>query len=427
MAGDDGRPGSGGRAPVTASEHSARPMLGARPWGPVSPHRTGLLLSLLLALAAACERKAPAPATTPAPAQPAAASTGPLLIGTVGSLTGAEAHFGRETLNGAQLAIEEANAAGGVQGRLLALRSYDSQGRPEEAANAMTRLATQDRVLFVVGENISSNTLAMAPVAARTEVPIISPSSTNPRVTSEGGPYAFRVCFTDTFQGGLLARYAREQLKLQRVGVLVDAKSDYSIGLARVFSERFTALGGTVAEESYSRGDTDFRGQLTRLKSERPDGLFIPGYYGDVGPMAKQARELGLRVQLLGGDGWDSGGRLAEMAGSAVEGALYSTHFAADNPGARVQQFLSRFQARFGHQPDSLGALGYDAVGVGLEALRRSGGEGGAMLREQISRTRDHEGVTGRITLGPDRNAVKPAIIVKLVRGVPVFAAEVSP
>jgi branched-chain amino acid transport system substrate-binding protein len=345
----------------------------------------------------------------------------------VGSLTGHEAHFGLETRNGAQLAIEEANAAGGIQGRLLALRSYDSQGRPEEAANAMTRLATQDGVVFVVGENASTNTLAMAPVAARAEVPLISPSSTNPRVTSEGGPYAFRVCFTDTFQGRLLAAYAREQLKLKHVGVLVDAKSDYSIGLARVFGERFAELGGTVREETYSRGDTDYRGQLTRLKSEIPDGLFIPGYYSDVGPMARQARELGLRIPLLGGDGWDSGGRLAELAGTAVEGAFYSTHFAPDNPGTRVQQFIARYQARFGHPPDALGALGYDAVRVGLEALRRSGGVGGAMLREQISRTRDFEGVTGRITLGADRNAVKPAIIVKLVHGQPVFAAEVSP
>ena len=362
-----------------------------------------------------------------APAASNAAPTGPLLVGTVGSLTGLEAHYGLETRNGAQLAIEEANAAGGIQGRLLVLRSYDSQGRPEEAANGMTRLANQDGAILVIGENASTNTLAMAPVAARAEVPMISPSSTNPRVTSEGGPYAFRVCFTDTFQGRLLAGYAREKMKLQRVGVLVDSKSDYSIGLARVFAERFGELGGTVREESYARGDTDFRSQLTRLKSEKPDGLFIPGYYSDVGPMAKQARELGLRIPLLGADGWDSGGRLAEMAGEAVEGALYSTHFAPDNPGTQVQQFIARYQARYGHPPDALGALGYDAARVGLEAMRRSGGVGGAALREQIARTRDFEGITGHITLGPDRNAVKPAIIVKLVHGQPVFAAEVSP
>lgn len=388
------------------------------------------LFSLVSALVLlGCERKeAPAPAPEPRATAPTPPGTGPLLIGSVGALTGPEAHFGLESQNGVQLAVEEANAAGGVQGRPLALRSYDSQSRPEEAANAVTRLVTQDRVLFVVGENASSNTLAMAPAAARAEVPLISPSSTNPRVTSEGGPYVFRVCFTDTFQGQLLARYARDTLKAERVAMLVDQKSDYAVGLARVFAARFGALGGrVVAEEAYGKGDTDFRGQLTRAKSARPEVLFIPGYYSDVGPLARQARELGMRATLLGGDGWDSGERLGQLGGAAVEGALYSTHFAADNPGSRVKDFLARYQTRFGHPPDALGALGYDAARVGIDALRRSGGVGGPMLREQIARTRDFDGITGRITLGPDRDALKPAVIVKLSKGRPTFAAEVSP
>jgi branched-chain amino acid transport system substrate-binding protein len=395
----------------------------------LSPRST-LLPFLCAVVMSGCEQK---PGGTPAPqARTAQGGTqpvsGPLLIGSVGALTGPEAHFGLETQNGVQLAVEEANAAGGVQGRPLALRSYDSQSRPEEAANAVTRLVTQDRVLFIVGENQSSNTLAMAPAAAKGEVPLISPSSTNPRVTSEGGPYVFRVCFTDTFQGQLLARYAREQLRAERVAMLVDQKSDYAVGLARVFAARFGALGGkVVAEEAYARGDSDFRAQLTRAKSQRPEVLFIPGYYSDVGPLARQARELGLRATLLGGDGWDSGGRLGQLGGSAVEGALYSTHFAADNPGLRVQEFLGRYRARFGHLPDALGALGYDAARVGIDALRRSGGSGGAALREQIARTREFEGITGRITLGPERDAMKSAVIVKLVRGEPTFAAEVSP
>jgi len=394
-----------------------------------------LRLALLPAFAtlalAGCERKQ-APAAQAASGNPAPSSvrpaTGPLIVGTVGALTGPEAHFGSESQNGAQLAVEEANAAGGVQGRQLVIRSYDSQSRPEEAANAMTRLVTQDGAVFVVGENQSSLSLAMAPAAAAGEVPMISPSSTNPRVTSEGGPYVFRVCFTDTFQGQLLARYARETLKAERVAILVDQKSDYSVGLAKVFAGKFGALGGKVfAEEAYAKGDTDFRSQLTRVKAARPEVLFIPGYYSDVGPMARQARELGIQATLLGGDGLDSGGRLGELGGSAVEGTLYSTHFAADNPGARVQDFIARYKARFGHIPDALGALGYDAARVGIDGLRRSSGVGGPALREQIARTRDFDGVTGRITLGPDRDAVKPAIIVKLVKGEPVFAAEVSP
>ena len=392
--------------------------------------RPGLLSVVVTLALLGCERKqAPAPSATPAPASAAAQpTTGPLIIGTVGALTGPEAHFGSETRNGAQLAVEEANAAGGIQGRQLGLRSYDSQSRPEEAVNAATRLVTQDRAAFIVGENQSSLSLAMAPAAAKGEVPMIAPSSTNPRVTSEGGPYVFRVCFTDTFQGQLLARYAREALKADRVAMLVDQKSAYAIGLAKVFAARFGALGGkVVGEQAYTAGDTDFRSQLTRAKAERPEVLFIPGYYSDVGPMARQARELGIRATLLGGDGWDSGDRLGQLGGSAVEGALYSTHFAADNPGGRVQDFIARYKARFGSVPDALGALGYDAARVGIDALRRSSGVGGPALREQIARTRDFDGITGRITLGPDRDAVKPAIIVKLVKGKPVFAAEVPP
>jgi branched-chain amino acid transport system substrate-binding protein len=393
--------------------------------------RLALLPAVVTLALLGCERRqAPAPPAASVSSNPASArpTTGPLVIGTVGALTGPEAHFGSESQNGAQLAVEEVNASGGVQGRQLVIRSYDSQSRPEEAANAMTRLVTQDGALLVVGENQSSLSLAMAPAAAKGEVPMISPSSTNPRVTTEGGPYVFRVCFTDTFQGQLLARYARETLKAERVGILVDQKSDYSVGLAKVFAGRFGALGGkVVAEEAYAKGDTDFRSQLTRAKAARPEVLFIPGYYSDVGPMARQARELGMRATLLGGDGWDSGERLGQLGGSAVEGALYSTHFAPDNPGGRVQDFIGRYKARFGHVPDALGALGYDAARVGIDALRRTGSVGGPALREQIARTRDFDGITGRITLGPDRDAVKPAIIVKLVKGQPAFAAEVAP
>jgi len=372
-----------------------------------------------------CERKAEnAPAAfaqAPSPAQT-------LVVGAVGSLTGPEAHFGLDTRDGVALAIDEANADGGVGGKRLVLRSYDAQSKPEEAANAAMRLVMQDRVALVIGENASSNTLAMAPAVARAQVPLISPSATNPRVTSEGGPYVFRVCFVDTFQGEAMAAFARRNLDLTRVAVLTDLKSDYSIGLAEVFRRRFRELGGqVVSEESYAKGDTDFRALLTRVKARRPEAIFVPGYYSDAGPIAHQARELGIQAVLLGGDGWESGGKLVELGGSAVEGAYYSTHFSPDNPSPAVQSFIGRYRARYGKLPDSLGALGYDAARVGIEALRRSSGPGGPALREAIASTRDFDGVTGRISFGPDRNAVKSAVVVRLAQGKPVFVAEVSP
>jgi branched-chain amino acid transport system substrate-binding protein len=391
----------------------------------VRTHLSSLAGVALLLLS--CQRKESSPHPPPASVnRPAAADV--ILIGMVGSLTGPEAHFGLDTRDGVALALEEANAAGGVDGRKLVLRAYDAQSKPEEAANAAMRLVMQDRVALVIGENASSNTLAMAPAVVRAEVPLISPSATNPRVTSEGGRYVFRVCFVDTFQGKAMAEFARRTLKLGRIALLTDLKSDYSIGLSEVFRLRFRELGGeVVAEQSYAKGDTDFRALLTRVKAQHPDGIFIPGYYSDAGPLARQARELGIAAVLLGADGWDSGGRLAELGGPAVEGAYYSTHFSADNPSRAVQGFLERYRARYGKLPDALGALGYDAAQVGIQGLRRAAGPGGAALREAIAATRDYDGVTGRISLGPDRNAVKSAVVVRMSQGQPVFVAEVSP
>ncbi len=387
--------------------------------------RLGLRVLAAASLLAACQRTAsPVAAADAAPGSPPTA----LLIGLVGSLTGPEAHFGLGTRDGVTLAIEEANRTGGVAGHPLVLRAYDAQSKPEEAASAALRLVLEDRVAFVIGENASSNTLAMAPAVARAEVPLISPSATNPKVTSAGGPYVFRVCFVDGFQGQAMASFARARLKLLRIALLTDVKSDYSVGLTDVFRRRFAELGGTVvAAESYSKGDSDFRSALTRVKASHPDGIFIPGYYSDAGPIARQARELGIKAVLLGGDGWESGGKLAELGGAAIEGAYYSTHFSPDNPSALVQRFLQQYQRRFGHLPDALGALGYDAARVGITALRTSSGVGGARLRAAIAATRDFEGVTGRITLGADRNAVKPAVVVQLLKGAPTFVSEVPP
>jgi branched-chain amino acid transport system substrate-binding protein len=387
----------------------------------VRTHVSWLALTALVLLG--CQRKEGSPRPSPS-----ALAHDVIVIGMVGSLTGPEAHFGLDTRDGVAMALEEANADGGIDGRRLVLRAYDAQSKPEEAANAAMRLVMQDRVALVIGENASSNTLAMAPAVARAEVPLISPSATNPRVTKEGGRYVFRVCFVDTFQGEVMADFARRTLKLSRLALLTDLKSDYSIGLSEVFHRHFRELGGeVVSEQSYAKGDTDFRALLTRVKTKHPDGIFIPGYYSDVGPLARQARELGIAAVLLGADGWDSGGRLAELGGPAVEGAYYSTHFSADNPSRAVQGFLERYRARYGKLPDALGALGYDAAQVGIQGLRRAAGPGGPALREAIAETRDYEGVTGRISLGPDRNAVKSAVVVRMSQGQPVFVAEVSP
>lgn len=392
----------------------------------------------LCVLGLACEKKTtptepvkpaeptPTAGKDPKPAEPKPAAEDTILLGEVGSLTGSEAAFGVSTRNGIELALEEANAAGGVKGKKLAVRVYDDQSKPEEAAAATTRLITQDKVVAILGEVASSNSLAMGPIAQEAKVPMVSPSSTNPKVT-EVGDYIFRVCFIDPFQGFVMAKYAHDDLKFKKVAILTDKKSAYSEGLTEVFQRKFSEMGGKiVGVEAYSKGDTDFRAQLTNIKKLKPEGLYVPGYYQDVAIIAEQARELGLKVTMMGGDGWDSE-KLFELGGSAVEGSYVSNHYSADDPTPRVQDFIKKYQAKFGAVPDSLAALGYDAAKVVIEAMTRAPDLSGPALREAIASTKDFPGVAGTITLDEKRNPVKPAVVLTVEGGKFKYKATVAP
>ena len=403
--------------------------------------RLSLLLACAVVFTVGCEKKAttvepkpadvkqpvvevkPADTAKPADAKPA---EDVILLGEVGSLTGSEAAFGISTRDGIAMAIDEANEAGGVKGKKLAVRVYDDQSKPEEAASAVTRLITQDKVLVILGEVASSNSLAMAPKAQEAKIPMISPSSTNPKVT-EVGDYIFRVCFIDPFQGYVMARYAHDELKHKDVAILTDKKSAYSEGLTDVFKRKFAEMGGKiVVVESYAKGDTDFRAQLTNIKKLKPQGLYIPGYYQDVANIAEQAKELGLKVTMMGGDGWDSA-KLFELGGSAVDGSYVSNHYSADDPSPRVQDFIKKFQARYKTTPDSLAALGYDAARVAIDAMKRASELTGPSIREQVAITKDFPGVAGTITLDDHRNPVKPAVVLKVEAGKFKFVSTVAP
>lgn len=358
---------------------------------------------------------------------------GQLKIGEYGSLTGDKATFGTSTHHGIQMALDEINAAGGVGGIPIALITEDDQGRPEEAATAVNKLIVQDQVLAVLGEVASSNSLAAAPICQEAKVPMITHASTNPAVT-EVGDYIFRICFIDPFQGTVMARFARESLKLSTVAILRDVKSDYSVGLAGYFTEEFTRLGGTITgDESYQQGDVDFKAPLTALISKLPEALYVPGYYTEVGLIARQARELGYKGPLLGGDGWDSP-KLTEIAGEAIGGSFLSNHYSTEDPSPVVQRFIESYRSRFGSAPDAFAALGYDAMQLlvgclkqlhaenpgAVEALTRPGGgqaEARARLRELIAATRGFAGVTGEITLDAQRNAIKPAVVLEIRDG----------
>ena len=346
----------------------------------------------------------------------AGGAAGPIPIGHVASLTGDTATFGQSTDRGMRMAIEEINANGGALGRPLELLSEDDRSITEEARTAALKLLQRDQVVALLGEIASSRSLAAAPEAQRAQVPMISPGSTNPKVT-EVGDYIFRACFIDPFQGTVMARFATEELKARKVAILFDFKQDYSVGLADFFRKTFTQLGGEiVADERYTSGDIEFRAQLTTIRAAKPDAIFVPGYYTELGLIAKQARELGIDVPLLGGDGWDSEKTL-EIGGAAVEGYYFSSHYAADSDSPKVQAFVRRYKEKYAQTPDAMAALGYDTVGILADALDRAGDTSGAKLRDAIAATQGYEGVTGRISIDPARNARKDAVVLKIEGG----------
>jgi branched-chain amino acid transport system substrate-binding protein len=318
------------------------------------------------------------------------------------------------------------NAAGGVLGRQVRIIVEDDQGLPEQAQTVVTKLITSDQVVAVLGEVASSRTRAAAPVAQQYGIPLITPSSTNVEITRIGD-YIFRICFIDPFQGLVMAKFAANSLNIRNVAILRDIRNDYSVGLADAFIENFRSLGGTiVADQSYSAGDTDFSAQLTSLAARNPEAIFVPGYYTDVGLIARQARQLGLTVPLLGGDGWDSP-LLTQIGGAAVEGSYFSNHSSMQDPSPAIQKFVADYQAKFGEMPSALAALGYDAANILFDAMRRAETTDGAAVRDAIAQTADFLGVTGTITIDANRNASKPAVVLQVRGGQFEFVESIAP
>jgi branched-chain amino acid transport system substrate-binding protein len=347
-------------------------------------------------------------------------------IGVYAATSGSEAAFGQATVQGEKLAAEEINNAGGVLGKKIRLVIEDDQGKAEEAASVVTKLITHDNVLAILGENSSNQSLAAAPICQASKVPMISPSSTNPSVTKKGD-YIFRVCFTDPYQGKALAMFVRTNLHATTAAILRDNKNDYSVGLAEVIRKEFTALGGRiVAEQSYSGGDSDFRPQLTAIKGANPQVLFIPGFYTEVGQIAIQARDLGMTIPMVGGDGWDSP-TVIQIGGKSVDGCYFSDHYFVGEPRPAVQRFVAEIRRRSGNNPDANSALGYDALYTLTNAIKRAGSLDRKAIRDQIAATKDYQGVSGVITMGPDRDPIKPVAMIKIDGGTTHFAGWIQP
>ncbi|MDF3069949.1 MAG: Branched-chain amino acid transporter, amino acid-binding protein [Polyangiaceae bacterium] len=384
------------------------------------------LLALFVALglaatASACKKKDDA-----GTAGSGSSATGDIVIGHYASMTGNTAHFGQDTDKAARLAAEQINEAGGVLGRKLKVVTLDTRGDGADAANAVTRLIDVEKSTAILGEVASSLSLQGGPIAQRRKIPMVSPSSTNPKVT-QIGDYVFRVCYIDPFQGKVMAHFARNTLKLDKVAILKDVKNDYSKGLAEAFQKAFLALGGTIAvEQSYSAGDTDFSAQVTAIKGSAAQAIWVPGYYSEVASIARTAQRLGLKVPLLGGDGWDAP-ELFGIAGDSLNGSYFSNHFAPDQASPKAQKFVADFTAKYGQPPTGLGALGYDGVLVIADALKRANSAEPAKLRDALAATKGLEAVTGTLTMDKERNPEKSVVVLKIDGGKAKYETLVQP
>lgn len=352
---------------------------------------------------------------------------GEILIGHVAAMTGDTATFGTSADEGIRLALDEINTKG-VLGKKIRVITEDDRSLADEAKTAANKLITRDQVVALLGEIASSRSIAMAPVAEESKIPMLSPGSTNPKVT-QGFQYVFRNCFIDPFQGTAMANFAMNQLKLKKFAVLYPVNSDYGMGLRQFFKEAVTKGGGQIVEDvAYTeKQDVDFRGQLTKIKNANPDAIFASGYYTEAGLIAQQARELGITCPLLGGDGWDSD-QTIKIGGKAIEGCYFSNHYSQDDKRPEVQKFVNDYKARYnGKIPDAMAILGYDAMRIMADAITRAGSTDGDKIRDAIASTKDFPGASGITTIDKEHNARKSVVILKIENGKFNYAGTVNP
>ncbi|MEN6364013.1 MAG: ABC transporter substrate-binding protein [Rectinema sp.] len=346
-------------------------------------------------------------------------------IGAVSPLTGEAATFGLSTKNGMELAVEEWNAAGGLLGKQIKLIVEDDKGDPAEGAAVFSKLIEQDKVVAIVGGITSRVALAGAPIAQAAKVPMMTPTATNEKVT-QIGDYIYRSCFIDPFQGTVAARFAFDDLGVRNAAVIFDLGNDYAKGLSETFSASLQSLGGQiVASEGYASGVTDFRAQLTKIVQSKPDCLYIPAYYNDVGLIAKQVRELGYTGPLVGSDGWDSS-ELVKIAGDSVDGGYFTNHYSKDDTRPEVQAIVQKYTAKFGAAPDALAVLAYDGMNIMLDAIKRAGKTNNEAIRDALKAT-DLAAVGGQITFDEFRNPVKSVVIIEMKGGEQVYKTTINP
>ena len=360
-----------------------------------------------------------------------AADSKEIKIGGNFELTGGIANYGKQTMNGVQLAIKEANAAGGVLGKQIKLVVADNKSEPSEATNAATKLINQDKVSLIIGPVTSSSVLATLQVGQDNKIPIVTPTATSTKVTVENGkvrPYAFRSCFIDPFQGTVMANFAAKSLKAKTAVIYVDSSSDYSKGLSEAFEAQFVKNGGVVVgKEAFLQKDQDFKSTLTKIKVLNADTIFIPAYYEEVGKIVKQARELGITVPMIGTDGWDDP-KVVEFAGvEALNNTFFSNHYSVQDTDPRIQKFVAAYKAEYGQEPNALAALGYDGALMVIDAIKRANSTDPSKVRDALEQTKDLQVVTGIISLDAEHNPIKSGVVIEMKDGKQLFKEKINP
>ena len=356
-----------------------------------------------------------------------------IVIGGNLELSGQLASYGSSINEGAKLAIDEINDAGGINGKKIRYEVIDNRSENAEAVAAMTKLITEHKAVAVVAPATSGNATAIAELAAKNKVPIVTGSGTAETVTvaldGKVNEYSFRTCFIDPFQGIVAANFASGDLKAKNVAIYSDSSSDYAKGLAASFEEQIKKNGGNVViHENYVAKDVDFKATLTNIKGENPDFIFIPGYYEEVGLIVKQARELGLDMPLMGADGWDSP-KLIDLAGKdALNNTYITNHYSSGDPDAKIQDFVKAFEEEYGSAPNAFHALGYDTVYFIADAIERAGDDvTGEAIQKALAATKDLSLVTGTFTIDEKHNPIKSASVLEYVNGEQTFKSKVNP
>lgn len=358
------------------------------------------------------------------------ASAQEIVIGLNAELTGSIPVVGQSSRNAALMAVDEVNAAGGLlvggTRRPVRLIIEDNQDNPAIAAAVAQKLIYQDRVVAMIGPNASRDAIPAATIAESARTPMISPWSTNPQTTA-GKRYVFRACFTDDFQGRVVASFVYNDLGARRAAVLYDVASDYNKGIAEIFRSSFTELGGqVVAFETYTTGDRDFSSQLTRITALQPDVLFLPNYYSEVPLQIQQARNLGYSGPVVGSDSWGSA-EIITLGGQAMEGQYFTTHYAPDIATPEARRFIEGYEARYGATPDDVAALTYDAFGMLFQAIQAAGSTDREAIREALAQITEFTGVTGTMSFRGSGDPEKTAVVLQIQEGAFRYFGNAAP